>query len=221
MSTLWVLNPNTTASMTDAVLAQVRAQVPAGVEVRGVTASVGAPVIATRETFDAATQAVPAMADQCHEPAEGTDGTQGGGLLLACFGDPGLEALRRRAAPRPVAGLAEASVAAAVAAGRRFAILTAGPAWVGLLTQRVTDFGADAWLTGVLALPVDGRALAAEPSRYRDALADAARQAERGGAQALILGGAAFAGLARLVDTPLPVIDAIDAATAALLARLA
>ena len=73
----------------------------------------------------------------------------------------------------------------------------------------------------VLALPVDGRALAAEPSRYRDALADAARQAERGGAQALILGGAAFAGLARLVDTPLPVIDAIDAATAALLARLA
>lgn len=209
-TTLWVLNPNTTQAMTDAVVAQVRARVPAGVEVRGITAVHGAAVIDSRARFvDAA--ALPMLL-----PALGPSD----GVLLACFGDPGLEALRRAVAPQPVAGLAEAAVAEAVAAGRRFAILTAGPAWVELLTERVADFGAVGGLSGVYALPVNGAQLAAEPERFRALLREAARTAEVEGAQALILGGAAFAGLAGLVDTGLPVIDAIDAATASLLRQI-
>jgi Asp/Glu/hydantoin racemase len=211
-STLWVLNPNTTLAMTDAVVAQVRARVPSGVEVRGVTAVHGAAVIDSRASFAAAADALPALVAQ-HRP-------QGDGLLLACFGDPGLEALRRSVAPQPVAGLAEAAVAFAVASGRRFAILTAGPAWVSLLTERVADFGAAAALTGVHALPVNGRELAAEPELFRGLLCDAARVAEHEGAQALILGGAAFAGLAGLIETSLPVIDAIDAATDSLVLQM-
>lgn len=210
MTALWVLNPNTTRAMTDAVVAQVRARVPAGFEVRGVTAREGAEVIDSRATFAMAAAAVPALVADASS----------GGVLLACFGDPGLEALRRAIAPRPVVGLAEAAVGVAVAARLRFAILTAGAAWVGMLTERVADFGAAQWLTGVHALPVNGRQLAAEPERYRTMLRDAAHDAERAGAQALILGGAAFAGLGGLIETRLPVIDAIDAAAAALVQHL-
>lgn len=211
MSTITVLNPNTTVAMTEAVVAQVRARMPAGFTVRGITAPQGAAVIDSRASFAAAAAALPALV-AAHRPA--------GGLLLACFGDPGLEALQRALAPQPVVGLAQAAVAAAQAAGLGFAILTAGQAWVDMLTERVADFGAADALTGVYALPVNGRELAAEPDRFRGLLRDAAREAEQAGAQALILGGAAFAGLAGLVETGLPVIDAIDAAAAALVQRL-
>ena len=212
MRTITVVNPNITVAMTEAVVAHVRARMPAGFTVRGITATQGAAVIDSRASFAAAAAALPALV-AAHQPT--------GGVLLACFGDPALEALRRALAPQPVVGLAEAAVSAARAAGRRFAIITAGPAWVGMLTERVADFGAANALTGVYALPVNGRELAAEPERFRGLLRDAAREAEQAGAQALILGGAAFAGLAGLVETSLPVIDAIDAATAALLQRLA
>lgn len=206
--TLTVLNPNTSESMTAAVVAQVQARVPPGWQVRGWTARTGAPVIDSPATFAAAAEAWPArLADQ--PPA--------GALLLACFGDPGLETLRRAVAPQPLVGLAEAAVVAT--AGRRFAILTAGPAWVPMLKARVADFGAARALTGVHALPVNGLALAREPQRFRAELRAAAEEAECAGAEALILGGAAFAGLAGTVETSLAVIDAIDVATAQLVAQ--
>lgn len=211
MTPLWVLNPNTTATMTEAVLAQVRQHVPPGFSAHGITASAGAAVIASRASFEAAAEALPALAARCGP---------GGGLLLACFGDPGLEALQRQQAPRPVVGLAEAAVAAAMAAGQRFAILTAGPAWTDLLTQRVADFGAAEALVGVYALPVDGAQLAADPEACRGLLHEAALAAARAGAQALVPGGAAFAGLHGLLPGTLPLIDPVAAATAALLRAL-
>ncbi len=120
-------------------------------------------------------------------------------------------------APQQVVGLAEAAIAEARSRGLRFAILTAGPAWVPLLGLRVADFGAAQALTGVYALPVNGLALAGDPERFRATLRDGAARAEAAGARVLILGGAAFAGHVGLVETRLPVIDAIEAATAALL----
>lgn len=207
MRRLHVLNPNSSAAMTEAVVSQVRCHLPPGFSVVGHTAADGPPVIDSRIRFDRAAQAMPGMArvGDAHDA-----------LLLACFGDPGLEALRAAAAPRMVAGLAEAAVAQAVAARQRFAILTAGPGWVAMLGERIADFGAAAWLSGVYALPVNGRQLSADPEACRNALGAAARAAEGDGAQVLMLGGAAFAGLAGLVESKLPLIDPIAAATAQL-----
>ncbi|WP_425261224.1 aspartate/glutamate racemase family protein [Rubrivivax sp. RP6-9] len=206
-SALWVLNPNTTAAMTAAVQAQVRALVPPGVAVHGSTAQQGAPVIDSAGRFAAAAAALPAQVAADVPPAAA--------VLLACFGDPGLESLR--GLRRPVAGLAEAAVAEAVAAGQRFAIVTAGAAWVPLLQQRVADFGATPWLAGVFALPFNGLRLVQDPAGSRAALQAVVAQAERSGAQALVLGGAAFAGLRDLVPTRLVLIEPVAAATRALL----
>ncbi|MBP6903465.1 MAG: hypothetical protein KBC73_25495 [Burkholderiaceae bacterium] len=207
---LHVLNPNRSTAMTEAVLAQVRRQLPPGWQALGHTAADGPPVIASRETFEAAASRAAGWPARIDPPLQ-----HGDALLLACFGDPGLEALRAAAAPCPVSGLAEAAVAAAVAARQRFAIVTAGPAWVELLTQRVADFGAAAWLSGVQALPFDGRRLREDPQACRPALKAALQAAERGGAEALILGGAAFAGLDLRpgLHTRLPLIDPVAAAT--------
>jgi allantoin racemase len=210
--TLLVLNPNCTGWMTERVVQQVQRRLSCRAVVDALTVADGPPVIDDAASFDAgAAAAQRALADRL-----ATRPTTGG-VLLACFGDPGLEALRAAAAPRPVHGLAEAAMRLATTRGLRYAVLTCGPAWVGLLTRRAHDFGLAAGLSGIHALPVNGRALAEEPARWQGALQAAADQAAREGAQALILGGAAFAGLGGLIDSPLPVIDAIDAATDALL----
>lgn len=209
---LHVLNPNCSEAMTEAVLAQVRQRLPDGWQALGHTAADGPPVIASRDTFEAAAGRAAAWPAQMDPPPRAGDA-----VLLACFGDPGLASLRRAVPGCAVTGLAQASVAAAVAARQRFAIITAGPAWVELLTQRVADFGASAWLCGVQALPLDGRQLRDDPEACRPALQRALQAAERSGAQALILGGAAFAGLDLGLRTRLSLIDPVEVATACLL----
>ncbi|GAP37636.1 aspartate/glutamate racemase family protein [Piscinibacter sakaiensis] len=202
-----VLNPNATPWMTQRVAEALARQLPAGTALEPLTTADGPPVIDTAERFEAGARAGAAalQARLGRAPAPRA-------VLLACFGDPGLEDLRRLAASRPVVGLAEAAMRAAARRAGRFAVLTCGPAWVPLLQQRARDFGLAEALAGVQALPVDGRTLAQDPGPWRGALQAAADAAVRDGARALVLGGAAFAGLGTLVQSTVPVIDAIEAA---------
>lgn len=212
---LLVLNPNTSSWMTERVVERLRSLLGADAEVRGWTAAAGPAVIDDADSFAqgaASLQPLARAALECHRHARG--------LLLACFGDPGLEALREAAGGVPVVGLAECAMRQAAAEHGAFAVLTCGPAWVPLLTQRAARFGLADSLVGVWALPVHGAEFAREPPRWRAALADAAEQAQRCGARALILGGAAFAGFEDLIDTPLPRIDALQCAAQALRLKL-
>lgn len=215
MHHLLVLNPNSTGRMTERVVQQVQAAAGAGFMVSGATAEGAPPVIDSRESFDAAAPAVLAIWQQ-HLANTTPDSVTG--VMLACFGDPGLEALRVAAGARPVQGLAHAAMTATE--GRRFAILTAGPAWEPILRERAGQFGFGAQLTGVYCLPIDGKQLADDPQSARPLLQHAAQAARNTGAERLILGGAAFAGLRAFIEWPLPAIDCIDAATLALMRDL-
>lgn len=209
---LLLLNPNSTPWMSERVAAQLRRHLAGRARLQVLTVADGPPVIDDAASFAAADVAAQ-RALQLHLAAHpGTDG-----VLLACFGDPGLLALRGLAAPRPVQGLADAAMRLAAARHQRFAVLTCGPAWVPLLQQRAADFGCAQALSGIYALPVNGRVLAQQPQRWQAALQAAAQQAADDGARALVLGGAAFAGLEGLVHSHLPMIDGIQAAADALL----
>lgn len=213
--TVLVLNPNRTATMTDQVVQQLRPLLGPGFDVQPLTAHAGPPAIATRESFAAGADAARAALQQALHAQPHTRA-----VLLACFGDPALETLRAEAGGRPVAGMAEAAMAAAAQGGRRFAVLTCGPAWQAMLTERAADFGYGHALVGVWALPINGLALVADPDRWRPQLQAAADAAQAAGAQALVLGGAAFAGLDLQLRTALPLIDATAAAAGWLHSRL-
>ena len=71
-------------------------------------------------------------------------------MVIGCFGDPGLEALRALAR-QPVLGLAEASIREADALGEPFAILTMGRAWVEILNERVALASVKTPFVGVFA----------------------------------------------------------------------
>ncbi|MEZ5861518.1 MAG: aspartate/glutamate racemase family protein [Geminicoccaceae bacterium] len=61
-------------------------------------------------------------------------------VLLACFGDPGLAALKELS-PVPVVGMAEASCHLACTLDRRFSIVTSGERWPAMLEEFVAAQG--------------------------------------------------------------------------------
>lgn len=199
-----ILNPNTTAAMTDALCAQVARYASQDVSLTGATGRFGAPVIADRASFAVAAAAALDAYVRC---GAGVDG-----VMLACFGDPGLAALREVCAV-PVMGLADASFAAAHG---EFAVLTAGPAWRPILLEQLATHPAGARCRGVWTLDVTGAAIAAEPGAFVSALDALAREAVDAGAEYVILGGAVLAGFAERLKPVALFIDCVGAAAAAL-----
>ena len=83
---LLLINTNTSQAITDMLVAATRQIVGPGVDVAGATARFGGRYIATRATYAIAAHAA---LDAYAEHGEGADA-----VILACFGDPGLLALR-------------------------------------------------------------------------------------------------------------------------------
>src|SRR5687767_3398450 len=109
-----LVNPNTSAATTAAMVAIAKNAAAGRAEVEGVTARDGAPLITEPGALAVAAEAVVALA-----PAlAGADA-----VIVAGFGDPGVDALRGLL-PCPVTGIAEAGMAEAGAGGRRFAVVT-------------------------------------------------------------------------------------------------
>ena len=193
-----VLNPNTTAAVTEIVLAACRRAHP-GLRWEGATARFGAAYIADEVAY---AKAAHAALDAYEASYDGHDA-----VLLACFGDPGLLALRELARV-PVVGLAQSSFEAAARRGR-FAVVTGGHAWAPMLARFARMHGLDAGLVGIHTIDWTGAQIAADPDGARDALIAAARQGIDAGAQCILLGGAALAGLAAALQPRLevPVLD--------------
>ena len=167
---------------------------------------IGAPYISSEVSYSVAGHAVlDAWADFQGRHSELPDA-----VLVGCFGDPGLFALRECCAAR-VTGLAEAAFLEAAALGR-FAVVTDGEAWGPIMERfaRMMDLG-DV-LLGVHTVAPTGAQLAAEPVMALELLTQACRDAEeRWPCDAIILGGATLAGLAATIQPAIkvPVIDSV------------
>lgn len=204
MRTLLIVNPNTSTEVTARLLAQSRAQAPAGWTVQGVQARFGARYISGEAAAAvAAHAALDAFAR--HTAVHGEPDA----VLLGCFGDPGLFALRA-CSRAPVLGLAEAAMRAAGRQGR-YAVVTGGAAWVPMLERLARALQLDRDLCGVLAVPRSGGELAADPDVAQLLLRQACEQAlaRWPEARAVLLGGAGLAGMAAPLAglLPVPVLD--------------
>lgn len=214
MPRLLVINPNTTQDITDKVAAAVRALAPADCEVAARTGAFGPRYIASRATF--------AVAGHAALDAYARDGNTADAVLLACFGDPGLDALRE-VSPVPVIGLVEASVAVATKGGRRVSIVTGGLLWRDMLKEMLTARGLDDRVASILTVAPTGGQIAADPEGALATLADAcARAVASDGADAVILGGAGLIGLASRVQARIgaPVICSVEAGAHAAFAAI-
>ncbi len=215
MPRLLVLNPNTTSSITELALRYVRAALGDGIELVGATGKFGCAYISSEACYAVAAHAA---LDLYAEHGEGCDA-----VLLACFGDPGLFALRE-VSKAPVTGLAEASMLAATERGGRFSIVTGGERWKPMLERFAAGLGCADRLASVRTVALTGGQIAADRDGAIEMLAKACAAAvDEDGADQVILGGAGLAGLAERIQPRVwaPVLDStlVGAQRAAALAR--
>lgn len=202
---LLLINPNTTAAMTDKVLAVARAVAAPDTEMVAVTGRFGAAYVATRSSYAIAAHA--ALDAWAQADDGGFDA-----VVLACFGDPGLDGLRELC-PVPVVGMADASIQLAASLGKRFGIVTGGERWGPMLKEFVASRGMSEKLASVQTVAPTGGDIARDPDAAMALLAEACVAAAKDGADHVILGGAGLAGLVpRIRDrVPVPVIDSTEA----------
>jgi allantoin racemase len=198
------INPNTTERITRLVAKHLRAAISRDMEILPATGAFGSPYISSEASYAVAGHA----ALDCYEKNKQCDA-----VLLACFGDPGLFALRE-AAEVPVVGLAEASMQEAAERSGAFSIVTGGRRWPPMLERLARELGFAPKLASVRAIPLTGGQVSEDPDAAIGLLAAECRAAhERDGAAAVILGGAGLAGLGERVAqaSGVAVIDGVEA----------
>jgi allantoin racemase len=213
MASLLLINPNTTQAVTDRLRRQLVAQLGMSCPARlhACTARFGAPYIADAATYQVGARAV-LDAFALHVAEHGLPGA----VLVGCFGDPAVWALRSLHPQLPAMGLAEAGMREAAAHGP-FAVVTGGHAWQPLLRQLAADRGlaGPQGLVAVHTVEATGGQMAADLHAAQALLHEAAQAclAQHPGVRALVLGGATLGGLAEpLADTlGLPVVDNVAA----------
>jgi allantoin racemase len=198
-----IVNPNTTASMTETIAAAARAVAAPGTEITAVTSAMGP---ASIEGFYDEAFAVPGLIAALLSAKEADAG------IVACFDDTGLDAARS-AAPFPVVGICEAALVTAGQLARRIAIVTTLPRSTVPLEELVRRYGfaerAMVSACNIAVLDLErpgsgaGEKLQAEIARALDK-----------GAEAIVLGCAGMADLARTLSQEfgVPVIDGVAAA---------
>lgn len=222
---LLLINPNTSEGVTQrlhaALLSQwgefgrlaAPGQAPvAAPTVTAVTASFGAPYISCEASHAVAAHAVM----QAWLEHRGPDPARQA-VLIGCFGDPGLFALRERC-PAPVTGLAEASFIEAARHGS-FAVVTGGARWPAMLRRLAQSLGFGHVLRHIEAVAPTGAQLMADEGLAQEHLLRACRAAQAQGVQAIIIGGAGLTGWAQRLQPLLqvPLIDSVHAGLRVLL----
>ncbi len=201
---LLLINPNTTAAVTQACAGVARAAATTGTEITAVTADTGPRIINSRTENALAAQTVLTLAAR--------HGADADGVLLAVSYDTALMAARELL-PIPVVGMTEAGLMAAQMVGQSFGLLVFGtPA---LYRELVERYGFGGRLAGIRTVAVDAARVGADPASAEAPLAAAAEAlAETDGADCVVLCGAAMAGLAeRLRDrVSVPLVDGIACA---------
>lgn len=205
-----VVNPNTTSSMTDAVLASASAVIRPDTDLVGITPREG--VAAVESHTDEVTAALSVLAEL--ERAEGSEHPPDA-YVIACFGDTGLPAARE-AATGPVVGMTEAALLTATLVAHRFSIITMPRRTMEQSDRVVRALGLEHRCT-VRAIDEPVSEVAHGADHLLDVFLQAAQLAMTlDSAEAIILGCAGLAGLVEPLEAALgiPVVEGVAAGVA-------
>jgi allantoin racemase len=202
---LLVVNPNTSAAMTAAIAQAAGAAAAAGTQVMAVQPSFGPRSIEGH--FDEAIAAA-GVAEQVRA-AQGIDA-----VVIACFGDPGLDAAREAIAA-PVLGIAEAAFHVASMLATGFSVVTTMTRTCVIAEHLVHRYGFERRCRGIHGTDIavlDLEKVSDDSVRQIEAAARDALARDRSGA--IVLGCAGMASLCATLQQRLgvPVIDGVAAA---------
>ncbi len=198
-----VLNPNTTAAMTENMAEQARRHARAGTEIEAVTAAHGA---ASIEGHYEAQNVGAAMLETIKIRAPEFDG-----VVIAGYGDPGLYPARE-ISPVPVVGIAEASMLMACTIAHKFTIVTVLSRIRPMLENVVRLHGLESRCASIRTTPLSVLDCERDPARAEREIIKAAMTAvAEDSAEAILLGCGGMGPLDQRVGSVIdvPVLDGI------------
>ncbi|MBK1698158.1 aspartate/glutamate racemase family protein [Rhodovibrio salinarum] len=202
-----VINPNTSVEMTRIIGdAATRAASP-NATINAVNPDSGPPAIENH--YDEAVATVPMLEMVRDGEANGVNG-----FVIACFGDPGLNAARE-VATGPVIGIAEAAMHAASMLATGFSVVTSLERTCVIAEHLVQRYGMREHCRSIYACEIPVLGLLDDHGAAWERIVEKCRQArDTDGAGAIVLGCAGMADLTQELTNELgiPVIDGVSVA---------
>jgi len=214
MATLYVINPNSTQAVTDAIdaaMAPLRAS--DGPDIECVTLAEGPPGIETQRDVDGVIVPLLRRVAALENSAAA--------FVIACFSDPGLHSLREQSA-RPVLGIAECGVLTALSIAPRFGVLAILPTSIPRHRRYFAAMGVTDRLAGEIAIDV-GVVDLADEQRTFTRLTDCGRALrDVHGADVVVMGCAGMARYRAALEDRLaiPVVEPTQAAVTMAIGRV-
>jgi len=202
-----LINPNTSGSMTDCIHQAAKSTSSPQTQLRACHPSEG---VASIEGYLDELVAATGVIEQVIEGEK--VGCQA--HILACFGDPGLDAARE-VASAPVIGIAEAAMHTASLLGHQFSIITTLARTLPMSEHLVHKYGMTAHCGGVSAVEIAVLELHnPESDAYQRILTACQTAITEEHADVIVLGCAGMADLTQRLQAALgiPVIDGVSAA---------
>jgi allantoin racemase len=202
-----IVNPNTTAAMTEKIGHAARAAAAAGTEIIAVNPPDGP--VSIEGYYDEAFSVPGLLAEIAKGDASGV-----AAHIIACFDDTGLEAARC-ISPAPVIGIGEAAFHLASMLGHRFSVVTTLSRSIAVIENNLLKYGLAGRCAKVRACEVPVLSLddpASDAAARIGAEIELAKQQDR--AEAIVLGCAGMADLAARLSQRhgLPVLDGVASA---------
>jgi Asp/Glu/hydantoin racemase len=208
---LLIINPNSSVSVTARIDAAAQAACQPGEEITTIHATGAPDLIVTPEDARAAARAVTRTLADWRAPMDG--------VILASFGDTGLEAVRALT-PVPVVGIAQSAYAMASVLGPRMSIVSFAPSMAEALRKTALGYGHGDRLVAMHM--VEGVSWD-DPGDIQTRLAPhllslCQKSAREDRVNSIVLGGGPLAGLAVRMQSQVdvPLIDGTTAAIATL-----
>jgi allantoin racemase len=197
-----VANANTTAAVTEICAASARAAAAPGTTIVPATPRFGPAIISSRAENAIAAHGILACLAAHHEGCDAA--------VLAVSYDTALAAARQLL-PIPVIGMTEAACLTACMLGGRFGLVTFSSA--ELYRELIASYGLSCRLSGIGLVAASPYDAASDPAGVAAKVAEAANLLAQDGADAVILGGAALAGMGGRIqaEVPVPLVDGIAA----------
>ncbi|MFC5929270.1 hypothetical protein D6T64_20450 [Cryobacterium melibiosiphilum] len=201
-----VINPNTSGPMT--ALIDGCAQRAAAVDSVVTTLCPSMGPLSIESHYDEALAVPGLLLEVMRGEEQGADG-----YVIACFGDPGLDAARELARG-PVVGIAEAAMHTATLLGRSFSVVTSLSRTIGRAGDLARHYGFAERCRSIYAsdIPVLGLEHPS-PEEAADIVALCRRAVEQDAADSIVLGCAGLAPLCDYIagEIGVPVIDGVSA----------
>jgi allantoin racemase len=213
-SSIIVINPNSNEAVTAGIdTALERLRMPGGPEIRCVTLKEGPPGIQTQQ--DVESVVLPLV--KLGKSLEG----EAGALVIACFSDPGLHAVRE-AVKTPVLGIAECGVLTALTMGQSFGVIAILKGGIPRHQRLWNAMGVAGRLAGELAIDMTVAELADRKRTLARMIEVGTRLRDERDANCIVMGCAGMAPLREPLQDALgiPVVEPTQAAVTMAIGRV-